>query len=99
MLFRHLVLVFAGRAVDDRYAVVLCPGPQTPAESAGHAHEMVIVEIVVGTVQGTPPHTQASAALAHSKVRVQNYAIDAIVTTFEKAAVKGAELVRHIFGA
>src|SRR5271154_7093941 len=95
MLFRHLVLLFAGRAVDHRDAVVFRPGPQAPAESARHAHEVVIVEILIRPEQLTPPHAQAAAGLAHSKICVQDHAVDAIVTAFEKIAVENTQLVRH----
>src|SRR4030095_719891 len=38
MLLRHLVLVFAGRAVRHWDLAFLCPSPHTPAEASGHAY-------------------------------------------------------------
>src|SRR5271166_2532904 len=71
VLLRHLVLLFAGRTVDHWDLVLFCPGTQTPAEASRHAHQMVVVEIGIGTVQLAPPYTQSSASLTHSKVCVQ----------------------------
>src|SRR5947209_4495599 len=96
MLCRDIVFSLAGGTVHDRDMIRLGPGPQAPAEAPRHAHEMVVVEVGIGTAQRTPPHPQPSAGLAHSKVRVQHYAIDTIVTAFEKIVVKGAQLVRHV---
>jgi hypothetical protein len=65
MLFRHFVLLFAGRAVDNRDLVLLCPGTQTPAEPPRHAYEVIIVEVGIGSVQRAPPNSQPSTSLAH----------------------------------
>lgn len=51
--------------------------------------QMVIVEIVIGTVHFTPPNTQATTGLAHSKICVQDYAVDTVIAAFDKVAVKG----------
>ena len=50
MFVRHIMLAFAGRTVHDRDLVLLRPGPQTTAEASGHAHQMIVIEILVGTV-------------------------------------------------
>ena len=83
MLLPHPVFVFAGRAVEDGDAVLFCPGPQAPAESACHAHQMVVVEVGIATVQSTPPDTQAAPGLAHPEESVQNHAVDAVVAAFQ----------------
>src|SRR5438128_75745 len=91
------MLALAGRTIHHRDLVGLCPGTQTAAESSRHAHQMIVVQLVIGTAQCTPPHAQSSAGLAHREVCVQNHPIDAIITAFEKIAVEGAQLVRHCF--
>jgi hypothetical protein len=99
ILCRHIVFALTRRTVHHGNLLILRPGPQTTAESPRQAHQMIVVQVVVGTVQSAPPHTQSPAGLTHSKVRVQNHAINAVVTAFKKVAVKGAQLVRHIFRA
>jgi hypothetical protein len=94
-----VMLAFAGRTVHDRNLVLFRPGSQTAAETPRHAHEMIVVEILIGTVQGAPPEAKAPAKLPVPEVRVQDHTIDAIVTAFEEIVVHGAQLVRHIFGA
>jgi hypothetical protein len=56
---------------------------------------MVLVQIFIGPVQRPPPNAKASGCLSHSKVRVQDDPIDAIVTTLQKIGVKIAQLVGH----
>ena len=36
-----------------------------------------------------------SLRVSHTEVGVQDYAIDALATAFEKISVKGAQLIRH----
>jgi hypothetical protein len=45
MLFRHFVLFFAGRTVDNRDLIFLSPGPQTSTEASRHPYQMVVVEL------------------------------------------------------
>src|ERR1700733_11509708 len=89
MVLCYFVLLFAGRAVDHRDLVFLCPGTQTPAEAPRHAHQMVVVEIGIGTVQLAPPYAQSSASLPHPKLCVQSHAVDTVVAAFEKITIKG----------
>src|ERR1022692_582368 len=95
MLFGDLVLLLAGGAVHHWDVIGLGPGAQTTAEASCHAHQMVVIQVFIRAVQFPPPHTKPSARLAHGEVGVQNDAIDAIVTTFQKLAVKRAQLVWH----
>ena len=93
------MLVFAGRTVHDSDLILFRPSPQTAAEAPRHAHQMIVVEILIRTIQGAPPEAKARAKLPPPEVCVQDHAIDAIITTFEKIAVEGAQLVWHAFGA
>src|SRR5450759_3857559 len=92
-----LVLALARRTVHYRDAIGFSPGPQAPAEPSRHAHEMIVIQILIGTVQGTPPSAKASPGLTHSEVGVQHDTIHAIITVLEKIAVQGTQLVRPAF--
>ena len=99
VLLRHLMLVLPRGAVDDRDAMGFGPGTKTTAESAGHAHQMVVVQIFIGTVQLPPPHAKASRRLPHSEICIQYYTIDTIVMALQKIGVKIAQLVSHVLRA
>ena len=61
---------------------------------------MSIIEIVITTVQGAPPETKTSSKLAPAEISVQDYAIHAIITAFQKLTVERAQLVvRHDYEA
>ena len=82
MFLGYLVLALAGRTILYRNAVGLGPGPQPTAESSSHgtryarsacvphAHQMIVIQILIGTIQGTPPRAKASPGLTHSEVGV-----------------------------
>src|SRR3954447_11187493 len=57
---------------------------------------MIVVQVFVGTVQRAPPYADASAKLTPPEISVQNYAIHAIITAFEKIVVQRAQLVWHV---
>ena len=69
MFGRDVMLALARRAVHEWDLILFGPGSQTAAESPRHAHQMIVVEVAIGTVQ-CPPSAQASARLSHGEVRV-----------------------------
>src|SRR5882762_5803710 len=99
MFGRDIMLALPGRTVHHGDLILLGPGSQTAAESPRHAHQMIVVQVVIGTVQRTPPGAQASPGLSHREICVQDHTIDAIITAVEKIAVEGAQLVWHAFRA
>ena len=50
MFLGHFVLVLAGRTVDHRDVIVFRPSPQAAAETSVHAHQMIVIQILVGPV-------------------------------------------------
>src|ERR1039457_6935145 len=88
MFLRDLMLAFSRRTVHYRDMVRLGPGPQTPAEAPRHTHQVVVVQILIGTVERTPPNAKASSRLPHGKIGVAHHPIHAIITTFQKLAIK-----------
>src|SRR4051794_30910933 len=91
-----IMLALARRTVHDRDLILFCPSPQTTAEASCHSHQMIVVQVFVGTVQRAPPYADASAKLTPPEISVQNYAIHAIITAFEKIVVQRAQLVWHV---
>ena len=92
----EVMLVFAGRTVHDSDLILFRPSPQTAAEAPRHAHQMIVVEILIRTIQGAPPEAKASAKLPPPEVCVEDHTIDTIVTALQEIAVDGAQLVRHV---
>jgi hypothetical protein len=95
----EIMLAFAGRTIHHRDLILLRPSPQTAAEAPRHAHQMIVVEILIRTIQGTPPEAKAPGKLSPPEVCVQDHTIDTIVTALKELAVDGAQLVRHACGA
>src|SRR3954452_15870449 len=91
-----IMLALARRTVHDRDLILFCPSPQTTAEASCHSHQMIVLQVFVGTVQRAPPYADASAKLTPPEISVQNYAIHAIITAFEKIVVQRAQLVWHV---
>ena len=54
MCGRDVMLALARRTVHHGDVILFGPSSQTTTESPCHAHQMIVVEIVVGTVQRTP---------------------------------------------
>src|SRR5437899_2031255 len=75
--------------------IVLDPGAQATAETPRHAHQVVVIQVLIGTAELTPPHAEAASRLAHGEVGVQDHPIDAIIPTVQKLTVKSAQLVGH----
>src|SRR6516162_2710926 len=94
-----VMLALPGRTVHHGDLILFGPGSQTAAESPRHAHQMIVVQVVIGTVQRTPPRPQPSARLPHCEICVQDHTVDAIITALEKIVVEGAQLIRHAYGA
>jgi hypothetical protein len=63
MCGRDVMLALAWRTVDHGDVIFFGPSSQTMTESPSHAHQVIVVQIVVGTVQRTPPRAQGSAGL------------------------------------
>ena len=93
------MLTLPGRTVHHGNRILFGPSSQTATEAPRHAHQMMVVQVVVGALQRTPPRAQASSAMPHREVRVSDHTIDAIVTALDQIAVESAQLVRHAFGA
>src|SRR6266700_7785277 len=93
MLLGDFMLAFASRTVHAGDIVRLGPGTKPTAETPSHAHQVVVVQVVVGTVELTPPHAQTSPGLAHGEVGVEDHPIDAIITTVQELTVKSAQLI------
>ena len=55
MLLGDLVFLLARRTIDHRDPVGFGPPTQPPAETARHAHQMLVIQSFIGTVQESPP--------------------------------------------
>jgi hypothetical protein len=61
------------------------------ADFLNGSYEMIVVQVVIGTVQRTPPRAQASARLPHREVCVQDHTIDPICKLPRRGHFFGAE--------
>jgi hypothetical protein len=66
----------------------------TPAEPAGHAHQVVVVQFVIGTVmEPAPPRAEPTSRIAQRAVSIQHDAIYAVVAAVQQIRVLCAQLV------
>jgi hypothetical protein len=49
---------------------------------------VVIVQILIGTEQLTPPHGKAATSLPHGEVGIADHPIDAVIATLQKLAIQ-----------
>jgi hypothetical protein len=56
MFGSKIMLTFAGRTIYNRDLILFRPSSQTTAETPRHTHQMIVVQMVVGTVQCAPPY-------------------------------------------
>src|SRR5438093_292250 len=57
-----------GRTLDDRNLVLLGPTIHAPAEAASQAHQMGVVQVVIGPIQSSPPGAKPARGAAHGEV-------------------------------
>src|SRR6476659_9725741 len=95
MFFRNIMLAFASPTVDHRNLLGLGISTDSAAEAARQAHQVIVVQGLIGTRQSPPPQTEAGGIVAHPIVAIQYDAIDAIVTASQKVPVNAAQLIRH----
>jgi hypothetical protein len=87
------VLPLAAPAIDYWHAIGFGPGTKPAAEASRHAHQVFVVELLIGPVQRLPPVPKTSAVAATREPRVNHHPIHAIVLSFEKFRVSAGELV------
>jgi hypothetical protein len=63
------------------------PGMKTAAETAGHTHQVVVVQILIGSIQLPPPHAKTSSCLPQGEIGVADHPIDAVISTLQELAV------------
>ena len=68
---------------------------KTTTETTGQAHQMGVVQGVIGSGQGSPPDMESARRMPHTEVRIQNDPIYAIVGTGEEVLIKLTESVCH----
>jgi len=90
VLFGQIVLPLAGAAIDHGNRVGLGPAPDAPAEAAGQAHQMGVVQRIHRAGQVLPPSAESSRAMPGAKVAIQNDAIDAVVAAREQILIRRA---------
>ena len=95
VLFGNIVLPFSGAAVDHGNLVGLGIGANATAEAASQAHQVVVVEGLVGTGSASPPSPETGGFVPHSIVAIEYDAIDTIITAAQKVLVNLAQSLGH----
>jgi hypothetical protein len=73
------VFAFSGRAVNERKAVGFGIEVDPSAESSRHAHQMLLVEGVLGARQIAPPSAETASTVAAGEISVKYNAIDTVI--------------------
>jgi hypothetical protein len=95
MLFRQIVLPLASSAIDHRNRVGLGPAPDSPAESAGRAHQMDVVQGIYRAGQILPPDPESSGIVPRAELTVQNDSIYAVVAARQQIPVQFTQSICH----
>jgi hypothetical protein len=95
VLFRQIVLPLASSAIDHRNPIGLGPAPDSPAESAGQAHPMGVVQGIHGAGQILPPDPETSGIVLRAEVAIQNDSIYAVVAARQQIPVKFTQSICH----
>ena len=95
IILGNVVFSFPTGAVNDRNTVGFGIAAKTTTETTGQAHQMGVVQGVIGPGQGSPPDMESARRMPHTEVRTQNDPIYAIVAAGEKILVKVTESICH----
>jgi hypothetical protein len=82
-------------AVQDRNSVGFGLAAKATTETTGHAHQMGVVQGVIGPGQGWPPDLESTRRMPHWEVSMEHDPIYAIVAAREKILVKVSGCIRH----
>jgi hypothetical protein len=75
-------------ALKNGNAVRFCVSVHTAAEPPGHAHQVVVVQFVIGIVmEPAPPRAEPTSRIAQRAVSIQNYAIHAVVAAVQQIRI------------
>jgi hypothetical protein len=76
---------------------MLCVGiaANATAAPAGQAHQVGIVECLVGPGHRPPPDAEPAGIMPHSEIVVQDDAIHAIVAAAQQILVESAQSIGH----
>jgi len=91
-----LVLALTTTAVDKRDLVDLGISPNTTAQTTCHAHKVRVVQVLIGAVESSPPHTETTRRLTQWKIGVQDNSIHTVVRTVENLGIMGCEVIQHV---
>src|SRR6266540_5069831 len=84
IVFGQVVLALSASAVDNWNSVSLGEAAHSTTEATGHAHEMSVVQLLVGAAhQPPPPLPKATGRVADPVVRIQDNPVDAVVGPVE----------------
>ena len=96
VLLTDLVLVFPSAAVNDRDVVSFSEAADSTTEATGHAHQMGVVQLLVGAIhQAPPPGPKAPSRVAQAVVGVQDDAIDTVIGAVQQLSIALRQLVGH----
>ena len=96
MLLGNFVFPFSPFAVDYGNLMSLGMSSNTTTDTPRHAHQMGIVQTLVGTLQPSPPRTETTRRLSQPKVSIEYKPIHAIVSAIQKISIVFAKLIQHI---
>ena len=96
VLLGDLVLAFPALAVDHRDAVRGGRRADPAGESPGHPHQVRIVQLLIVTMQASPPGAEPARVVTQRVVGVEHDPVHAVVAAVEQIAVALAEPVGHL---
>ena len=95
MFFGNIMFAFSGPAVDHGNLMGFRIPTNATAEAARQAHQVGVVQSLIGTGQVPPPDAETGGIVAHPEVAIQHDPVDAIITSREEVLITVAQPVFH----
>ena len=87
--------VVSGNGVDDGDAVLEGPRPQPPAEPPRQSHQVIVIEVVVGSEQLAPPRAKPAGRRGQPEIPIADDSVDAVVNPVEQFRVALFKSIVH----
>jgi len=95
VLSGNIMFALPHPAVDDRNIVRLGIAPNATTETAGHPHQVGVIQGFIRPGQRPPPGAESSGSVPHAEISIENDSVYTIVATGEEILIELAESVRH----
>lgn len=102
VLLGQFMFAFSTLTVENRDAMGACISTKPPAEATRHAHQMRVIQMLIGSImQASPPGAKSCRGLSQPEVGVEHNPIHTVIGSIHQGRIVLAErigIVLPIFG-